>query len=90
MFIKDGEVGDQIKTSTFYKMTLQQRWEQVHACDNLANEDNAVKVDVVVQEEAIRVFGEEAGEGNVSDGVMWFRSRTGGIGLSMAIVESMR
>lgn len=90
MFIKDGEAGDQIKTSAFYEMTLQQRWEQVHACDNPANEDNAVEVDVVVQKEAITVFGEEAGEGNVSDGVMWFRSRTGGIGLSMTIVERMR
>ncbi|KAF8041283.1 hypothetical protein BT93_A0026 [Corymbia citriodora subsp. variegata] len=90
MFIKDGEVGDQIKTSAFYKMTLQQRWEQVHAYDNYANEGNAVEVDVVVQKEAIRVFGEEAGEGNVSNGVMWFRSRIGAIGLSMAIVERMR
>ncbi|KAF8041284.1 hypothetical protein BT93_A0027 [Corymbia citriodora subsp. variegata] len=90
MFIKDGVVGDQIKTSAFYKMALQQRWEQVHACDNPANGGNAVEVDAVVQKEAIRVFGEEAGEGNVSDGVMWFRSRIGGIGLSMAIVEGMR
>ncbi|KAI6686270.1 hypothetical protein NL676_032183 [Syzygium grande] len=90
MFIKDGQVGDQIKTSAFYEMTLQQRWEQVHACDNYANEGNAVEVDVLVQKEAITVFGEEAEEGNVSDGVMWFRSRTGVIGVSMAIVERMR
>ncbi|KAF8042021.1 hypothetical protein BT93_A0582 [Corymbia citriodora subsp. variegata] len=90
MFVKDGKVGDQIKKSAFYEMTLQQRWEQVHACDNPANGGNAVEVDVVVQKEAIRVFGEEAGEGDVNDGVMWFRSRTGAIGLSMAIVESMR
>ncbi|KAI6686266.1 hypothetical protein NL676_032179 [Syzygium grande] len=90
MFIKDGKVRDQIKTSAFYEMTLQQRWEQVHACDNYANEGNAMEVDVLVQKEAITVFGEEAGEGNVSDGVMWFRSRTGVIGVSMAIVERMR
>ncbi|KAI6686259.1 hypothetical protein NL676_032172 [Syzygium grande] len=90
MFIKDGEVGDQIKTSAFYEMTLQQRWEQVHACENYASEGNAVEVDVLVQKEAIAVFGEEAGEGNVSDGVTWFRSRTRVIGLSMLIVERMR
>ncbi|KAF8039152.1 hypothetical protein BT93_B1641 [Corymbia citriodora subsp. variegata] len=90
MFVKDGEVGDQIKTSAFYEMTLQQRWEQVHACENYANEGNAVEVDVLVQKEAITVFGEEAGEGNVSDGVVWFRSKGGSIGLSVAIVERMR
>ncbi|KAF8039148.1 hypothetical protein BT93_B1637 [Corymbia citriodora subsp. variegata] len=90
MFIKDGEVGDQIKTSAFYEMTLQQRWEQVHACDDPANEGNAVEVDAVVKEETITVFGEEAGEGNVSDGVVWFRSKGGAIGLCMAIVERMR
>ncbi|XP_010044325.2 uncharacterized protein LOC104433329 [Eucalyptus grandis] len=90
MFIKDGEVGDQIKTSAFYEMTLQQRWEQVHVCENHASEGNAVDVDVLVQKEAITVFGEKAGEGDVSDGVVWFRSKRGGIGLGMAIVERMR
>ncbi|KAF8042020.1 hypothetical protein BT93_A0581 [Corymbia citriodora subsp. variegata] len=90
-FLDDDAPGvNDSETSAFYKMALQQRWEQVHACDNPANGGNAVEVDVVVQKEAIRVFGEEAGEGNVSDGVMWFRSRTGGIGLRMAIVERMR
>ncbi|KAI6686264.1 hypothetical protein NL676_032177 [Syzygium grande] len=47
-------------------------------------------VDVLVREEAITVFGEEAAEGNVSDGVMWFRNKRGAIGLSMVIVERMR
>lgn len=90
MFVKDGEVGNQIKTSAFYEMTLQQRWEQVHACDNYTNEGNAVEVDVLVQKEAITVFGEEAGQGDASDGAMWFRSKRGAIGLSMVIVERMR
>ncbi|KAI6686257.1 hypothetical protein NL676_032170 [Syzygium grande] len=90
MFVKDGKAGDQIKASAFCEMTLQQRWEQVHACDNYANEGNDVEVDVLIQKEAVRVFGEEAGEGNVNDGVMWLSGRTGVIGLSMAIVGRMR
>ncbi|XP_048137247.1 uncharacterized protein LOC115727956 isoform X2 [Rhodamnia argentea] len=90
MFVKDGEVGEQIKTSPFYEMTLQQRWEQVHACENYGNEGSDVEVDVLVQKEAIAVFGEEAGKGDASDGAIWFRSNRGAIGLSMAIVERMR
>ncbi|KAF8039151.1 hypothetical protein BT93_B1640 [Corymbia citriodora subsp. variegata] len=90
MFIKDEKVRHQIKMSAFYEMTLQQKWQQVHACDNPANEGNAVEVDVVVQKEAIKAFGEEAGEGDESDGVMWFRRKRGEIGLSKVIVEGMR
>ncbi|XP_039163110.1 uncharacterized protein LOC104435579 [Eucalyptus grandis] len=71
MFIKDGEVGDQITTFAFYETTLQQRWEQVHTCDSYASECNAVEVDMVVQKKAITVFGEEAGEGDASDGMTW-------------------
>ncbi|KAI6686261.1 hypothetical protein NL676_032174 [Syzygium grande] len=67
MFVKDREVRDQIKTSAFYEMTPQQRWDQVRVCDNPASEGNAAEVDVLVQKEAITVFGEEAGEGNVID-----------------------
>ncbi|XP_039065821.1 uncharacterized protein LOC120211327 [Hibiscus syriacus] len=55
--IKDGTPKDQITKSMYYKMTLEQRWEQVFACNIDRNKDNAVKVGVRVEREVIRVNG---------------------------------
>ncbi|OMO72274.1 hypothetical protein COLO4_27720 [Corchorus olitorius] len=101
IFIKDGRPKDQMTKSMYYEMTLEQRWEQVFACDKGYNEDNAVVVDVKVEREGFRVGGINENEAIlrneriVVDGVMWFRScsKVGGdvdIGLSLAIVERMK
>ncbi|OMO75448.1 hypothetical protein CCACVL1_16169 [Corchorus capsularis] len=101
IFIKDGTPKDQMTKSMYYEMTLEQRWEQVFACDKGYNEGNVVVVDVQVKREVFRVGGineKEAilrNERIVVDGVMWFRScsKVGGevdIGLSLAIIERMK
>ncbi|OMO72282.1 hypothetical protein COLO4_27717 [Corchorus olitorius] len=101
IFIKDGKPKDQMKKSMYYEMTLEQRWEQVFACDNGGyNEDNDVLIDVKVEREVFRVGGNENealryGSVRVDDGVMWFKScnkegKGVDIGLSLAIVERMK
>ncbi|XWS23021.1 hypothetical protein CRYUN_Cryun29cG0085400 [Craigia yunnanensis] len=97
IFIKDGKPNDQMDKSMYYEMTLEQRWEQIFACDNSYNEDNVAAVDVTIEREVFRVDGMEVSqdEREMLDGVMWFRSssRVGGevaVGLSLAIFERMK
>ncbi|KAJ9708030.1 hypothetical protein PVL29_000204 [Vitis rotundifolia] len=94
MFVKDGELKDQAKRSVYYEMTLEQKWEQIFACENSYNEgNNTVAVDVVVQGEVVAVAGGETvhDERNVVDGVMWFRSSSGAsVGLRLDIIERMK
>ncbi|GLU04827.1 hypothetical protein SLE2022_219570 [Rubroshorea leprosula] len=97
LFVKDGRLEDQIQRSMYYEMTLEQRWEQIFACENNHNEDDVAAVDVVVRKEAIVVAGREVliDVMKVVDGVMWFGNfsnveRKGDVGLSLAIVERMK
>ncbi|XVF03080.1 hypothetical protein REPUB_Repub04eG0229900 [Reevesia pubescens] len=97
IFIKDGRPKDQMTKSMFYEITLEQRWEQIFACDNGYNEDNVAVVDVTVETEVVRVDGMEVlqNEREMPDVVIWFRSsnKAGGevaIGLSLAIFERMK
>ncbi|KAK8567456.1 hypothetical protein V6N13_105421 [Hibiscus sabdariffa] len=95
IFIKDGTPKDQMAKSMYYKMTLEQRWEQVFACNNHNNKDNVVEIDVRVEREVVRVNGMPIRESSVEnreviDGVMWFGDSTARVGLSSAIVERMK
>ncbi|GMI87531.1 hypothetical protein like AT1G13480 [Hibiscus trionum] len=94
IFIKDGSPKDQMDKSRYYEMTLEQRWEQVYACNNDYNEDNTVAVDVRVEREEVRVNGMSReislADRETIDGVMWFGGSTAGVGLSLAIVEKMK
>ncbi|KAK1552181.1 hypothetical protein Q3G72_011955 [Acer saccharum] len=89
----------QMSRSMYYEMTLEQRWEQIFACDNDYNEDNAAVVDVSFEREVISFFGGAGGETERSvevDGVMWFKSLgdVGGgvsaVGLSSQVIERMK
>ena len=95
MFVKDGELKDQVKTSPYYEMTLEQKWEQIFACENNYSEgkNNTVAVDVVVKGEAVVVGeGETVNqERTVEDKVIWFRgSRGGSVGLRLETMERMK
>lgn len=95
MFIKDEMVGDQIKKSMYYGMSLEQRWERIYTRENNGKEGDRVTVDVVMQDEVISVAGKEVVDANVADGVLWCGSAgdmRGGnrVGLSLAIVERMK
>ncbi|KAJ6689760.1 hypothetical protein OIU85_006108 [Salix viminalis] len=97
MFIKEGKLKDQLTASRYYEMTLEQRWEQIFACENGLSGGNSVIVDAVVQREVIAVAGREVepAERKVVDGIMWFRSSSnaGGeesVGLGLEIVDRMK
>ncbi|XP_044489779.1 uncharacterized protein LOC123214112 [Mangifera indica] len=97
MFIKEGTPKQQISSSMYYKMTLEQRWEQIFACENDHNEDNVAVVDATVQTVVVFFGGVECmpDENNVADGMMWFRGLSNnegelGVGLSTLITERMK
>lgn len=96
MFVKDGKLKDQIKKSMYYKMMLEQRWEQIFVSENSSGEDNVV-VDVVVEKEGVVVGGKKVllDEMKVVDGVMWYGNfssveELGAFGLSMTVVDRMK
>ena len=93
MFIKDGQLKQQIKRSMFYEMTLEQKWEQIFACKNKGQEKNVVTVDVGVKKEVVFVRKKEVvwDKTKVVDGTIWFTSTANEkVGLSLEIVERMK
>ncbi|KAE9454407.1 hypothetical protein C3L33_13708, partial [Rhododendron williamsianum] len=97
MFVKDGNLKDQMRRSLFYEMTLEQRWEKIFACENnFSSQGNSVSVEAEVQREVVFMGGREAVwyENRVGDGVVWFTGFGGveqvNIGLSSLIVDRMK
>ncbi|XP_050374062.1 uncharacterized protein LOC126791629 [Argentina anserina] len=102
MFVKEGSLTlkDQMSSTRYYEMTLEQRWEQIFACDNDATEEkNAVNVDVSVENEFVTIVGNNVEavqeERDVANGVMWYRgvNKVGGestVGVSLAILERVK
>ncbi|XP_041007522.1 uncharacterized protein LOC121252101 [Juglans microcarpa x Juglans regia] len=99
VFIKEeGSVKTQMKKSLFYKMTLEQYWEQIYSQENHGGEGNIVTVNTNVEiREVYCLDGMKAvrvdGNVNESDGFIWFRvqnQNSGRVGLSSAIVDGMR
>ncbi|RXH79389.1 hypothetical protein DVH24_040536 [Malus domestica] len=71
VFVKEGTPKDQMSRTRFFEMTLEQRWEQIFACE----EGNAVVVDVFVENESVAVGGNAEAvheEMYVGNGVMWY------------------
>ncbi|KAK7275119.1 hypothetical protein RIF29_16226 [Crotalaria pallida] len=98
MFVKEGmRLKDQMKKSVFYKLTLEQRWENIFSKENNSSGEDSVFIDVVIQTEVVRVGGRDAvwDENSVQDKVLWFKSfdEVGAetrVGLSLEIVERMK
>lgn len=97
MFVKeDVNLRHQMETSTFYEITLEQRWDKIFECDNVDN-NNKVFVDVFVKTMEVFVSGKREGIWDATDKenkVIWFRSCDGKekairLGLSLLIVERM-
>ncbi|KAK9064653.1 hypothetical protein SSX86_016035 [Deinandra increscens subsp. villosa] len=62
VFIKEGSLGDQVKKSVFYEMTLEQRWERVFEHEKKHdNEGDDVSVEASFHSEAVFV-GESRNE----------------------------
>ncbi|KFK43607.1 hypothetical protein AALP_AA1G148400 [Arabis alpina] len=96
IFVMEGNVKDQMNKSTFYSMTLQQKWEEVFFCENVDDERFEVIVDVEVETEVVKLEGQvtnmrETGD----DGVVWFsvlrdEKQDEKIGLGSVVVERMK
>ncbi|OVA05210.1 hypothetical protein BVC80_6939g2 [Macleaya cordata] len=104
VFIRENNLRYQMKNSLFYKMTLEQFWEEIYKCENdnytpaATGNKNIVAVSASVQKESVKLFGEEAVKDDKDcgvDGFVWFRNVKHNkeglrLGLSLAIVEKMR
>lgn len=96
IFVMEGNVKDQMKKSTFYSMTLQQRWEEVFFSENVDDERFEVVVDVEIESEVVKLEEQvtnlrETGD----DGVVWFsvlrdEKQDKKIGLASVVVERMK
>ena len=74
MFIRIGTLNNQMSTSMYYEMKLEQKWEQIFAYENNENQGNVVVVGVVLPCEVISIAGRVVMDVNVANGVMWFKS----------------
>ncbi|WOL16401.1 hypothetical protein Cni_G25188 [Canna indica] len=97
VFVKDGalDLKDQMKRSAFYEIALEQRWEEVYACDNLYGDRREVEVKASVEAEAAVIDEKHAVRQPARQedgGVVWFKAAEGEgkVGLSWAVLERMR
>ncbi|KAJ8774533.1 hypothetical protein K2173_016979 [Erythroxylum novogranatense] len=89
MFIKEGDIKEQITHSAYYQMILEQQWEQIVACDNEPGKGGVVTVDT----EMVEIAGRgQALNKKVIDEVMWFETEgeENSIGMSLAVVERIK
>ncbi|VYS45965.1 unnamed protein product [Arabidopsis thaliana] len=93
IFVKEGDIIDQVKISMYYNMTLHQRWEEVFFYENVHNEDCVeVVVDVDLELQVINVEGQKVSieTTNVdAKGIVWFQVKDKKIGLRSVVVERM-
>ncbi|CAH2037926.1 unnamed protein product [Thlaspi arvense] len=93
IFVNEGEAKDQLKSSTYYSMTLYQKWEEVYSCENTYKENREVVVDVEVEPEVVKLAGQEIGKKTTSvdeNGVVWFEDSDKKIGLRSVVTERMK
>ncbi|KAJ4889884.1 hypothetical protein Rs2_29632 [Raphanus sativus] len=98
LFVKEGDIIDQVKISMYYNMTLHQRWEEVFFYENVHNEDCIqVAVDVDLEAQVIKVEGQKINIETTNldaKGIVWFQvldheGKNKKIGLRSMIVERM-
>lgn len=77
LFVKEGDIIDQVKISMYYNMTLHQRWEEVFFYENVHNEDCIqVAVDVDLEAQVIKVEGQKINIETTNldaKGIVWFQ-----------------
>ncbi|KZV18637.1 hypothetical protein F511_03531 [Dorcoceras hygrometricum] len=95
IFVKDDRLTDQMESSMYYEMTLEQRWERIFTCQN--NAGNLVAIDVILENEEVFVLRTKGvmNERNTVDGIVWFASsgNLGGqtsFGLRVEVVQRMK
>lgn len=90
-------VRDRGKTTTFYEMTLEQKWVRIFSKENDNSGEKGVQMEVSIQTESAKIAGKRdafRGERDVASGFVWFICSDGRrdevVGLSMAIIERMK
>lgn len=92
IFVKDGDAKDQLKSSTYYRMSLYQKWEEVYSCENVDKENKAV-VNVEVEPEVVRLEGQVIGKETIrvdENGVVWFGFANKSVGLRSVVTDRMK
>uniref|UniRef100_A0A7N0U1G1 Uncharacterized protein n=1 Tax=Kalanchoe fedtschenkoi TaxID=63787 RepID=A0A7N0U1G1_KALFE len=84
-----------MRSSTYYKMSLEQRWERIFEWENLGGDLVAMAVDVGVKSEVVMLGGMVAVQrgGQLVEGVVRYEIASqgvGGIGVSVGVVERMK
>lgn len=99
VFVRErASIRRQMKKSKFYRISMEQWWEEIYSCGNTSNEGNVVNVDVSVQREVAFVSAAEAvkDDRNGRTGFTWFKAynpdrlKPVTVGLSSAIVQNMK
>ncbi|CAF2258815.1 BnaA08g24240D [Brassica napus] len=90
IFVKEKDAKDQIKRSVYYSLTLEQRWEEVFSHENDKSENHDVVVDVEVEDEVVKLGGQEITRGVNENGFVWFGVGDRKIGLRSVVVERMK
>ncbi|XP_010476347.1 PREDICTED: uncharacterized protein LOC104755632 [Camelina sativa] len=98
IFVKESNAKDQVKSSTYYSMTLKQRWEEAYSCENVNNNDKKgeVVLDVNVETEVVKLEGQETHlRETIGGGFVWFsvlgdEREDKKIGLGAVVVERMK
>lgn len=94
MFVKEFGMrySDQMRSSMYYKMSLEQRWEKIYETENRGGSDTVV-VDVRVKSEEVMLGGTVRVQGRHADGVVRYENvgnAVKGIGLTFGVVERMK
>ncbi|XP_010476352.1 PREDICTED: uncharacterized protein LOC104755636 [Camelina sativa] len=95
IFVKDRKAKDQIKSSTYYSMSLKQKWEEVYSCENVNSneEEREVVVDFEVESEVMKLEGQAIEKTTKSvdrNGVVWYGIADKKIGLKAMVMERMK
>ncbi|KAG2259813.1 hypothetical protein Bca4012_096788 [Brassica carinata] len=94
IFVNESNANDHLKT-TYYPMSLYQRWEEVYCCENAYKDNREVVVTVQVEPLVVKLEGHETvedkrGSSDIENMVVWFEVTNKRLGLKIAVIERMK
>ncbi|KAF8104579.1 hypothetical protein N665_0171s0081 [Sinapis alba] len=93
IFVNEGDAKDQFESSTYYRMSLYQKWEEVCSCENADKENSEVVVNVELEPEVVKLDGQGIGKETIrvdENGVVWFGLANKSVGLRSVVTERMK
>ncbi|KAL0732813.1 hypothetical protein Bca4012_009023 [Brassica carinata] len=92
IFVHESNANDHLKSTTYYPMSLYQRWEEVYYCENAYKDNREVVVNVQVEPLVVKIEGheiEEKGGSMDENRVVWFEVANKKLGLNNAVIMRM-